>query len=454
MNRRRILAALGSAISLSGCLRLSGGDATSTSTRTATSRQQTTRAPTTRTATPQSTDSLTDSPTESPTESPTDSPTPKQTVTPTSSPSTTKWRTISVSDNWRQFQQDNGNTGHHTRTSGPTTDVKRAWRFSTRVSEELEARNFNPVVSNNRVFFSSQDDYIYSLNASTGEKLWEFTAEPNTDVSDPRRKCTPTVVDGTVYAEGSAGFLYALDAKTGDLQWRLPQSLKNGHSTPIVSGDTIYTGRGIVAALNRFTGALKWSRRIAGSTLALGGDTLFISGGEPTLFALDRNTGETRWTFDGPTSHPAYSDGTVYVGTGRAVDDTSPSLYAIDAEKGTEQWSRSLPGEIGAVSSPTVGNGIVLIGNKSTRALHAYSTEDGSEQWRYKMFGHVFQPPAIVDGHVYLGGWSEKIHCIRATDGQRKWAFALSSTVNSPTVVDGNILVATRNGEVWALTGV
>lgn len=307
------------------------------------------------------------------------------------------------------------------------------------------------------VFLTSQDGYIYALDASTGKKQWHFSTDSSTATStDPRRKCTPAVVDGIVYAEGSGGFLYALDTTTGEQKWPLKHNSGNIHTDPVIVGDSIYLGRGTVYTLDRRTGSLKWSRRIAGTSVVAGDDLVFVTSmNRERLYALDPRTGETRWTFDGPTGHPSYKDGTVYAGAGLAADNAEPAPCAVDASDGSQRRSRGLPSgdSISAVHAPAIANGRVFLGIKQSGALHAFSTEDGSEQWRYKTLGWVVSPVTIVDGHVYLGGRSRKIHCVRARDGKRQWTKVSSLTTNTPTVVDNVVFVGTRNGDVWALAG-
>ncbi|MCT9096619.1 PQQ-like beta-propeller repeat protein [Haloarchaeobius sp. HME9146] len=174
---------------------------------------------------------------------------------------------------------------------------------------------------------------------------------------------------------------------------------------------------------------------------------------EARIVALDKVTGGTKWTFDGPTGHPSYADGTVYAMSGLAGGSGDPTLYAIDAADGTQQWRRSLPGRVSSTQAPVVADGSVYVAPRETQAIHALSTDDGSEQWRYETAGWVVSPPTVADGSVYLGGRSSTVHCIRASDGKQRWTQVFSSWTNTPTVVDGTVLVGTRDGDVWALTG-
>ena len=120
---------------------------------------------------------------------------------------------------------------------------------------------------------------ISPQNVGALKQKWVFTTRG--DVS-----ATPAVYDGTVYFPDWGGYFYAVNATTGALQW----STWVGHwtgvtgdwarSDPAIDGDTLIlgdtagaranwttanglTGPGArVIAVNRLTGALKWSTQV------------------------------------------------------------------------------------------------------------------------------------------------------------------------------------------------
>ena len=120
---------------------------------------------------------------------------------------------------------------------------------------------------------------ISPQNVGTLKQKWVFTTRR--DVS-----ATPAVYDGTVYFPDFGGYFYAVNASTGALQW----STWVGHwtgvkddwarSDPAIDGNTLVLGDGAgssakwtaadgltgagarVIAVNRLTGALKWSTQV------------------------------------------------------------------------------------------------------------------------------------------------------------------------------------------------
>ena len=120
---------------------------------------------------------------------------------------------------------------------------------------------------------------ISPQNVGALKRKWVFTTRG--DVS-----ATPAVYDSTVYFPDFGGYFYAVDANNGALQW----STWVGHWTgvqndfarndPAIDGDTLILGDGAgasakwtaadgltgpgarVIAVNRLTGALKWSTQV------------------------------------------------------------------------------------------------------------------------------------------------------------------------------------------------
>ena len=124
------------------------------------------------------------------------------------------------------------------------------WKFKT--ERIIEAWFSSPTVSDNMVYFGSDDSYLYALNALTGELKWKFKTG---DVV----YSSPAVADGAVYVGSHDGHLYSVDAQTGKQRW----SFKTGYrvySSPAVSDATVYFGSADthLYAVDAATGKLLW----------------------------------------------------------------------------------------------------------------------------------------------------------------------------------------------------
>ena len=145
-----------------------------------------------------------------------------------------------------------------------------------------------------RVYFCSDDGFLYCVRASDGELIWKFRGAPNSQHAIGNRRLTsawparggPVVYDDTVYFAASiwpfmGTFLYALDAETGRVEWvndrTGAQYLKQPHSAPSFAGvapqgalvataDLLIVpgGRSVPAVFDRHTGELKYFEINAG----------------------------------------------------------------------------------------------------------------------------------------------------------------------------------------------
>jgi len=159
------------------------------------------------------------------------------------------------------------------------------WVFPTGRNVSGTAAHYN-----GRVYFGSEDKYLYSLHAKTGEEIWRFWCRLI------NRGSVAIGHDGTIYTgTTSAGILFAVSPK-GDELWRyyLPGLV---WYAPIVAGDgTIYVCsgraspyRGWVHAL-RPDGTLLWAKQmpddVRASPMLAPDGTLYVVCRDKYLYAF------------------------------------------------------------------------------------------------------------------------------------------------------------------------
>lgn len=289
-----------------------------------------------------------------------------------------------------------------------------------------------------------------------------------------------SAVRGVILAESSDQFIYALNARTGQLVWRTSPVGSTYMGQPIVHGNLVYVNAGTVGftygntrkyaktghairgqgvayngiyALNFKTGKLVWRHMTEGDlmpTPAYHDGRLFISSGGGTVAALDAKTGKVEWKNHvggmGNMSSPAVYAGKVFVGM------ADPShLYAFDEHTGKIVWKTSIQGatntSMGDVS-PAVADGVVVTdvivevphskvktnakGQKKTmrQRVAAFSAANGTLLWSHTTAAGVKPPsfkggvPMIHDGTVYVG--SPVVDTYAAYDlktGKHEWTW-------------------------------
>ena len=72
------------------------------------------------------------------------------------------------------------------------------WRFQT--EDDVSC---SPAVVDGVVYIGSDDNYVYALDATTGEERWRFQTDGNV-------RSSPAVVDGVVYIGSFEGYVYAI----------------------------------------------------------------------------------------------------------------------------------------------------------------------------------------------------------------------------------------------------
>lgn len=225
----------------------------------------------------------------------------------------------------------------------------------------------------------------------------------------------PPVIPGIEYRSE----FYALNGANGGkmqtrvMGWSGITEHRATGATAIGADGTVFiwssTG-GSLYALDGATLAEKWSRTFISDSYswgspAIGADgTMYVA--NLNLFALNADTGATKWEFELPGSPgaPGYittaaaigPDGTIYVGGGQF-------FYAINPD-GTKKWEYRLPNVDGVIGAPAVAaDGTVYFGSVGG-ILFAMNGETGAKKWDFtgSPFNSAYAPSIGADGTVYF----------------------------------------------------
>ncbi len=195
------------------------------------------------------------------------------------------------------------------------------WRFQA----EGPVR-FAPLFWENRIYFVSDDGYLYCLDAVKGTLIWKFRGGPSDRkilgnerlISMWPARGAPVIADGTVYFAASIWpfmgiFIHALDARTGTVIWTNDGDgstyMKQPHNSDsfagvapqgamAVLGDNLLVagGRSVPACYDRKTGKLihfllnENSKKGGGSTVAAIGK-VFVNGNGAFELATGKHLG-------------------------------------------------------------------------------------------------------------------------------------------------------------------
>jgi outer membrane protein assembly factor BamB len=173
-----------------------------------------------------------------------------------------------------------------------------------------------PTVTDDRVFFGSQDRSLYCLDKRRKTLFWTFPTRSRIEAGVAYR-------DGSVYFGSCDGRFYRVDAGTGKDVWSYQTPRPGGantaiYSAPLCTEDAVYFGSfdGYLYSLRRDSGALKWRIRpvegshITGSPLT-DGRQIFVAiqrsiekRGEDAIVAIGEDEGGAGRTGKGGDGDP------------------------------------------------------------------------------------------------------------------------------------------------------
>ena len=421
MNRRRLLATVGSVFSLSGCLRLQSGNGSNSPTP-----------PPTVDDAPSGTD-------EPSIETTTDQESTPEPDTPTPPPASGP-----LSGSWPQYSLDAANSGYVPDGSGPTGDVMVRWRHD--VDDLLTS---SPVVANGIAFITvhGKSPKIVAIDTQDGAELWVQSLQGASPIS------SPAVLGDRVYVVSMNGDVFGLDTEAGSYVWQASID-EQPFAAPTVVEDTVVltSMEGSTYAFDRASGDERWRYQPEAyaflSTPAVAGDTVFVT----SLTPLELPDGvDELFEFNPPPQFFMWNDlGEDPMATVASLDARG-TVHALDRVDGTRIWTQELPDFV--VSSPAVGQDSVVVGCWDHQ-LYALDRASGTERWTHETDAPITSTPAIAGRSVYVGGWDGNLYSVDRSSGEREWFLPLGSKSNAPPAVVGDTVyaVADNRGIVAAST--
>ncbi len=302
------------------------------------------------------------------------------------------------------------------------------WRFYT----EGPVR-FAPVANNDKVYFVSDDGYLYCVDAADGKLVWKFRGGPSDRkvigngrlISMWPARGAPVLYDGKIYFAAGiwpfmGTFIHSLNAETGEVVWTNSGSgstyTVQPHSSPAFAG---VAPQGYLAATER---------------------VLLVSGGRTLPAAYDRETGKLLYYHVGKTGKGA---GGYEVFAGKSWFGNGGVLYDLATGNVLGRGTPSIVGEKMAVRL----DGRELI-------LHSAETQPAPVP-RAGTGASKGAAPAVKLREVWRGPVSDEIRRIHILAGDRVYASADGSgvlAVDLPKGPQSKAAVSWRgkiSGEVW-----
>ena len=263
-----------------------------------------------------------------------------------------------------------------------------------------------PSVSGDLVLVGTLDGEVIALKRADGTEAWRARA--------PSEALGPPVGSGNmVVAKSADGREYGLDAATGERRWSFdryePNLTLRGVSSPLIVGNRVYTGldNGKLSVLNLNDGTPIWEQTISVPTgrsvldqltdidadLLPGSDGLYVVTYGGDLALIDYNTGDSRWR----RGVKSYS-GMVLGGDKLFVTDDDGTVWALDSASGAAAWKQTEL-KYRRLSPPVFFKGFLVVGDYKGY-LHWLSPADGKIVGRTRLSRKPIVTPPVASGDL------------------------------------------------------
>jgi outer membrane protein assembly factor BamB len=355
--------------------------------------------------------------------------------------------TAASAQEWTRFRGPNG-TGVSAATSIPATWTQDDYRWRT----DLPGKGHSsPVIWGQRLFVLSADAttahrYVLCLDTDTGKILWQKDYESATHPLSPLNSyasSTPAVDEQHVYVAWATRdhlTIRALNHDGTEVWVRDLGTYVSEHgfgNSPIVFED-------LVILVNS-----QQAEELAPNQQP----------GVSSVVALDRLTGAVRWTTPRKSSRVCYGTPCLYEPPNRPKElilyDTADGFISLDPRTGKENWT--FPAfTMRTVASPFIVGDLVFGSNGSggggNYLVAVRMTEPRQEVYRIKRQAPYVPTSVAHEGLVYLFFDRGIVSCMQAEDGQIVWSERLTTGFSgSPVLVHDKVYCMDDQGNVLVL---
>ena len=177
---------------------------------------------------------------------------------------------------------------------------------------------------------------------------------------------------------------------------------------------------------------------------AVGGSESTTDAPQARLVALDRQTGETRWTYPVASLLPPV------LRNGALLVATPNEIHAIDVRDGQRQWSAPLERPL---RSPLIARGALLLGLTEGNELVAFDIERRGVAWRCPLPEKGAALMTADDEAAYIAAETGVMLRVNLSDGTIRWQRPLEVVLSDPVVDRDRVFVGSNanRGTLWSL---
>lgn len=346
------------------------------------------------------------------------------------------------------------------------------WRYITGGPIRLA-----PTYDNRKIYFGSDDGFVYCLDAASGKEIWKLRAGMNEEMIIARGEMvsrwpvrTSILVDDGVAYFGAGIFpheniyLYAVQADSGKVIWKVDNlsqtSAGRNELSPqgyILANDEylfIPSGRSLPAAFNKKTGEQEHKRSfswrstaggVVGGTQALLADGQIYSMGAHHILALTQDEGDIGFAWINGQQMAVQGE-FAYLATGSEVLKVNRQEHAVGSQK-SHANDMTIKGLYSKLRK--------LKGDKA-KAARAEISKLQEANKKFAKAGVIWEQPTtardslIVAGDKVLVGGQNEVVILDDKTGKVLETLKVNGQARGLAVSDGQLVVSTNTGEVIA----
>lgn len=369
---------------------------------------------------------------------------------------------------WSQAGGSVANRPPHVAYSG---QGQRLWSVNAAIKggKTDERSGSRPVSYGGRVGVYSPDGKVSVYSASNGGRGWTTNVRPEGE--DGIALGGGIAMDGArVYVATGFSKLVALDGASGRQLWSFDLDAP-ARGAPSVQGNLVVTvtATNSVYAVNVADGTEAWlfngipegAGLLAAASPAIVGNSVYFAGSSGELVAIDRKTGEMRWSdtivqgsrrfaisgISDVAASPVVADGAIY------VVSVAGNMAALNTRNGERLWDRS----IGSAHTPVVSGNTIFVLDLDDRVI-AMNRKTGKIRWsnqlpsiRKKKKRSAWAGPVLAGGSLWFASTEGQLVGVSPANGQVKVTRDVRDPIFiAPIAVGGKLISLSGNGTLSA----
>lgn len=333
---------------------------------------------------------------------------------------------VSRNEDWSQWQNDVTHYAVH-ETDDPVTTAELQWTYDAGgTTHDIDV---TPLIVGDVVYSFDASGQVHAVNRTTGTVIWTTSI----DESSWFQSSIPAYGDGKLFVATYSGYIYSFDATTGERFWKVKatSSTPRSFECPITYFDhKLYIGEGLAGQKTTKyyycyddQGQQLWKYAVANTSGFLWGGAVVV--GDHLVFP-------------------------VFEGRLISVDRLTGQLTDEIDLKDAGQLSFAQPGTWMIRASATYANGHIFVTSEQGQSTGyifkiAYSNGQFQDEGWSTHIGFSTSTPVVYDGRVYVGNGehgypSGNLTCLSEVDGSILWSYHVDSGVKSSSAlfVDGD----------------